>query len=161
MFHTWHKSFKFAVFCCGGEVVVPSDPPEKQRIKKTAKHWTIIMMRWVEPEQTEWISATCSSVKIVDVCFFLFRFCWLLSYFISFYGSNTCLFSFWNKPPFERKLFYVKVFFNLYFYYHLINHSRMHRHARFVGGLAFSSGVTFRASYYVFMSIRLLMVDLG
>ena len=70
MFHTWHKSFKFAVFCCGGEVVVPSDPPEKQRIKKTAKHWTIIMMQWVEPEQTEWISATCSSVKIVDFCFF-------------------------------------------------------------------------------------------
>ena len=81
--------------------------------------------------------------------FFLFRCCWLLSYFISFYGSNTCLFSFWNKPPFERNLFYVKVFFNLYLYYHLIIHSRMHRHARFVGELAFSSGVTFRASYYV------------
>ena len=46
--------------------------------------------------------------------FFLFRCCWLLSYFISFYGSNTCLFSFWNKPPFERNLFYVKVFFNLF-----------------------------------------------
>ena len=93
--------------------------------------------------------------------FFLFHCCWLLSYVISFYAINTCLFSFWNKPPFERNLFYVKVSFNLYLYYHLIIHSLMHRHAHFVGELAFSSGVTFRASYFVFMSIRLLMVDPG
>ena len=39
----------FAVFCCWGEVVVPSDLPEIQRINKTVKHWTIIMMR-VEPK---------------------------------------------------------------------------------------------------------------
>ena len=31
----------------------------------------------------------------------------------------------------------------------------MPKHARFVGELAFFSGVTLRASYYVFMSIRL------
>ena len=40
-FLTWHKSFNFAVFCCWGEVVVPSEPPKKERIRKTAKYWTM------------------------------------------------------------------------------------------------------------------------
>ena len=113
------------------------------------------MMRRVEPGHTEQTSATCSSVKIVNcVCFFLFHCCWFLSYFISFYGSNTCLFYVSNKLPFESKQLYVKVFFNLYLHHHLIIHSRMHRHARFIG-IGLFPGVTFRASYYVFMSIRL------
>ena len=42
LFHTSHKSFNFAVFCCWGEVIVPSEPPEKEKTKKTAKYWTII-----------------------------------------------------------------------------------------------------------------------
>ena len=39
-FLTWHKSFNFeASFCgCRGEVVVPSEPPKKERIRKTAKY---------------------------------------------------------------------------------------------------------------------------
>ena len=36
-FHTSHKSFEFAVFCCWGEAVVPSEPPVQERIRKTAK----------------------------------------------------------------------------------------------------------------------------
>ena len=31
-FLTWHKSFNFAVFGCLGEVVIPSEPPEIQKI---------------------------------------------------------------------------------------------------------------------------------
>ena len=46
----YRNIYFFAVSCCWGEVVVPSDDlPETQRINKTAKHWTIIIMR-VEPE---------------------------------------------------------------------------------------------------------------
>ena len=42
-FLTWHKSFNFESFCCWGEVVVPSKPPKKERIRKTAKYWTMAM----------------------------------------------------------------------------------------------------------------------
>ena len=67
-FHTSHKSFEFAAFCCWGEVVVPSEPPVQERIRKTAKYCTIIMIG-VEPENTEWTSATCWSIKIANICF--------------------------------------------------------------------------------------------
>ena len=40
-FLTWHKSFNFESFCCWGEVVVPSEPPKKEKIRKTAKYWTM------------------------------------------------------------------------------------------------------------------------
>ena len=110
------------------------------------------MIRRIEPGHTEQTSATCSSVKIVScVCFFLFHCCWFLSYFISFYGSNTCLFYVSNKLPFESKQLYVKVFFNLYLHYHHIIHSRMHRHARFIGvGLFFWSNPSFLLRVYVY-----------
>ena len=49
-FLTWHKSFNFESFCCWGEVVVPSKPPKKERIRKTAKYWTMAMR--VELEQS-------------------------------------------------------------------------------------------------------------
>ena len=100
----------FAVFCCWGEVVVPSDDlPEIQRINKTAKHWTIIMMR-VEPKHnTEQTSATCSSVKNSE---HLFCSCFTVAgYFLISFSfmvrSYMCLFSFLNKLPFESKSSYV------------------------------------------------------
>ena len=40
-FLTWHKSFNFESFRCWGEVVVPSEPPKKDRIRKRAKYWTM------------------------------------------------------------------------------------------------------------------------
>ena len=49
-FLTWHKSFNFESFCCWGEVVVPSKPPKKERIRKIAKYWTMAMR--VELEQS-------------------------------------------------------------------------------------------------------------
>ena len=100
----------FAVFCCWGEVVVPSDDlSEIQRINKTAKHWTIIMMR-VEPKHnTEQSSATCSSVKNSK---YLFCSCFTVAgYFLISFSfmvrSYTCLFSFSNKLPFESKSLYM------------------------------------------------------
>ena len=40
-FLTWHKSFNFEAFCCWGEVVVPREPPKKERNRKTAKYWSM------------------------------------------------------------------------------------------------------------------------
>ena len=49
--HTSHKSFNFAVFWFWGDVVVPSEPPEKEKTKKTAKYWTIIR---AQPEHCDY-----------------------------------------------------------------------------------------------------------
>ena len=93
--------------------------PDIKGINKTAKHWTIINMR-VEPEHnTEWTSATCSSVKNSK---YLFCSCftvagYFISYFISFYLLYlyvSVTFSFSNKLPFESKSSYVlQVLFQL------------------------------------------------
>ena len=49
-FLTWHKSFNFESFRCWGEVVVPTEPPKKERIRKTAKYWTMAV--WIEGEHS-------------------------------------------------------------------------------------------------------------
>ena len=61
-FLTLHKSCDVAVFWCGGEVVVPKEPPEMQIIKKTAKVCT--MMR-AEPERCDyWLKSVLRALHL-------------------------------------------------------------------------------------------------
>ena len=112
----------FAVFCCWGEVVVPSDDLSEERINKTAKHWTIIMMR-VEPKHNpEQSSATCSSVKNSK---YLFCSCFTVAgYFLISFSftvrSYTCLFSFSNKLSLKVSRCTCRYWFNFYLHYLII-----------------------------------------
>ena len=136
-FHTSHKSFEFAIFCCWGEAVVPSEPPVQERIMKTAKYCTIIMIG-VEPEQTERTSAACSPIKIATVAgYFLSSFPFMVVIRVCF-PSQT-------NSPLKVSRYTCRYCFHFYLLYHHIFYSRMLRHARFVGVRLFS-GVTFTAS---------------
>ena len=83
LFHTSHKSFNFAVFCCWGEVVVPSEPPEREKTKKTAKYWTIIKTQpehcdyWKPELRAHQLNSKylfCSCFNVVGHFFFSFPF---------------------------------------------------------------------------------------
>ena len=136
-FYTSHKSFEFAVFCCWGEVVVPSEPPVQERIRKTAKYCPIIMVE-VEPEQTERTSAACSPIKIATVAgYYLISFPFMVVIRVCF-PSRT-------NSPLKVSRYTCRYCFHFYLHYHHIFYSRMHRHARLVG-VGLFSGVTFTAS---------------
>ena len=121
LFHTSHKSFNFAAFCCWGEVVVPSDPPEIQRINKTSRHPNVIMMR-VEPEHTEWTSATCSSVKIL---FLFYCFTVAVYFLVSFPFMVVIRVCFRSRAKFPLKVSRCtcRYCFNFYLHYHHIVYS--------------------------------------
>ena len=85
-FLTSHKSFDFVVFCCWGEVVVPSEPPEREKTKKTAKYWTIIK---TQPEHCDYWKPVLRAHQLNSK--YLFCSCFNVAgypYFISFYGRN-------------------------------------------------------------------------
>ena len=137
-FHTSHKSFEFPASCRWGEVVVPSEPPVQERIRKTAKYCTIMMIG-VEPEQTERTSAACSPIKIATVAgYFLISFPFMVVIRVCF-PSRT-------NSPLKVSRYTCRYCFHFYLHYHLIFYLRMHRlHARFLG-VGLFSGVTFTAS---------------
>ena len=71
------------MFCCWGEVVVPSEPPEREKTKKTAKYWTIIK---TQPEHCDYWKPVlrahqlnskylfCSCFNVAGYLFILFPF---------------------------------------------------------------------------------------
>ena len=136
--------------------------PDIKRINKTAKHWTIINMR-VEPEHnTEWTSATCSSVKIVNICSVPALLSLVTLYLISFpfiFCTYMCLLRFPSRTNFRLKVSRPTCYrycFNCYLHYHHIIYSVcIRRHARFVGVSLFS-GVTFTASHYIHVHVYAL-----
>ena len=95
-FLTWHKSFNFESFCCWGEVVVPREPPKKERIRKTAKYWTMAMR--VEREHSvfwnqcyaliQFIANILSKTSFPVYCLFVFAclFFLLWHFFASCYS---------------------------------------------------------------------------
>ena len=97
-FLTWHKSFNFESFCCWGEVVVPSEPPKKERIRKTAKYWTMAMR--VEREHSvfwnqcnvliQFIANILSKTSFPVYCLFVFACLFFLLW--QFFASSYSLF---------------------------------------------------------------------
>ena len=98
-FLTWHKSFNFESFCCWGEVFVPREPPKKERIRKTAKYWTMAMR--VEREHSvfwyqcyaliQFIANILIKSSAVPVCC-LFVFACFFSFYGNFFSSSYSLF---------------------------------------------------------------------
>ena len=119
-------------------MVVPSEPPVQERIRKTAKYCTIMMIG-VEPEQTERTSAACSPIKIATVAgYFLISFPFMVVIRVCF-PSRT-------NSPLKVSRYTCRYCFHFYLHNHLIFYLRMHRlHARFLG-VGLFSGVTFTAS---------------
>ena len=113
----------------------------------------------VEPEHnTEWTSATCSSVKN-SKCLFCSCFTVAGYFLISFpfiVCSYMCLLRFpsrTNSPLKVSRPTCYRYCFNCYLHYHHIIYSVcIHRHARFVGVSLFS-GVTFTASHYIHVHV--------
>ena len=88
---TWHKSFNFEAFCCWGEVVAPSEPPpEKERIRKTTKYWTMAVRVEREHSVSE-INATYAMYKSSVPVYCLFVFACFLFLLWQFYATSYSL----------------------------------------------------------------------
>ena len=97
-FLTWQKSLNFESFCCWGEVFVPREPPKKERIRKTAKYWTMAMR--VEREHSvfwyqcyaliQFIANILSKTSFPVYCFFVFACLFFLLW--QFFASSYSLF---------------------------------------------------------------------
>ena len=102
-FLTWHKSFNFESFRCWGEVVVPTEPPKKERIRKTAKYWTMAVR--VEREHSvfwnqcyvliHFIVNILSKTSFPVYCLFVFPFMAIFCIFLfSVYKPAS---EYWNR----------------------------------------------------------------
>ena len=102
-FLTWHKSFNAVAFRCWGEVVVPSEPPKKERIRKTAKYWTMAVR--VEREHSvfrnqcyvliHFIANILSKTSFPVYCLFVFPFMAIFCIFLfSVYKPAS---EYWNR----------------------------------------------------------------
>ena len=125
------------MFCCWGEVVVPSEPPEKEKTKKTAKYWTIIRAQLetlrllksaLSAHQLNSKYLFCSCFNVAGYLFILFPF--MVEIFASFpawtilpfkVSRYTCGYSFSSQLYILFKLpYYLPHIF--YLPYHLPVH---------------------------------------
>ena len=97
-FLTWHKSFNFESFRCWGEVIVPTEPPKKERIRKIAKYWTMAVR--IEREHSvfwnqcyvpiHFIANILSKTSFPVYCLFVFACLFFLLW--QFFASSYSLF---------------------------------------------------------------------
>ena len=108
------------MFCCWGEVVVPSEPPEREKTKKTAKYWTIIKTQpehcdyWKPELRAHQLNSKylfCSCFNVAGYLFFLSPF--MVEIFVCF-PSRTSF-------PFKVSRYTCEYSFK-YFYIRYLNH---------------------------------------
>ena len=107
-FLTWHKSFNFESFRCWGEVVVPTELPKKERIRKTAKYWTMAVR--IEREHSvfwnhynvpiHFVANILSKTSFAVYCLFVFPF--MAIFWIFLFSVYKPASEYWNRVKDEH-----------------------------------------------------------